>query len=90
MFKDDPPNVQRIERRLIEALNLEGVSPTDAINALGNLMVLTWARIPCPDCRKVAADRLRSALPAMLEEAGLIAADCHDLASAAGEQPHLH
>jgi hypothetical protein len=90
MFKDDPPGVEAIERRLVAALDLEHVTSLDAINALGNLLVLTWARIPCPDCRRATVTQLRDALPAMLEEAGLIAADCHDLASAAGEQPHLH
>jgi hypothetical protein len=90
MFQGDPPSVVRIEKRLIEALNLEGVSPMEAIAALSNLLVLSWAMIRCENCRQIAVDQLRSALPAMLEEAGLIAADCHDLASAVGEQPHLH
>jgi hypothetical protein len=58
MFTNDPPNVEAIERRLVAALDLGHVTSLDAINALCNLLVLTWAQIACPDCRRAAADRL--------------------------------
>ena len=89
MFQGDNAEIEAIERRIIAALDLDRVSTTDAIDALCNLMILTWAQIACPDCRKVAADRLRTAVPKMLAEAALIAADCRDLATGV-ELQHLH
>jgi hypothetical protein len=89
MFLGDSDKVERIERRVIEALSMERASTTDAITALCNILILSWAQIACESCRKLAADRLREAVPAMLAEAGCIADETHGLP--AGEQPqHLH
>jgi hypothetical protein len=60
MFEGDPPSVEAVEQRLIAALDLEHVRTLDAINALVNLLTLALATIACPDCRRVAADRLQA------------------------------
>jgi hypothetical protein len=89
MFEGDSHELEAIEKRLIAALDLGHVSSRDAIVVLTNLLTLALATIACPDCRRVAADRLRTGVPAMLEEAEHLAADAADSGLTTGEQ-HLH
>jgi hypothetical protein len=90
VFEGDSEELEAIEKRLVAALDLGGVRSWDAIVALSNLLVLAWATIGCPDCRRVAADRLRAAIPGMLEAADAMAVDAAESELSAGGEQHLH
>jgi hypothetical protein len=90
MFEGDSDKLAAIERRLIAALDLGHVSSHDAVTALTNLLTLALATIACPDCRRLAAERLQTCVPTMLEQANEIAADAVTSGLIDGEQPHLH
>ncbi len=82
MFVGDEAEVERIEQKLLAAIDHETDSFADVLNAIVHVLTFHMA-LACPGCRKSIARSLRKRVPQILSDANQIAAS-------AGPREHMH
>jgi hypothetical protein len=84
MFIDDKPDVERIERKLLAAIEFGSDDFEDLLTAVVRVFTFHMS-LGCPDCRKNIARKLRKAVPEMLADANRLATT-----SPRAEHKHIH